>query len=148
MWPNPAFLPKVLSSIYTNTTYILPAFHSADMGIRQELCPVRSLRMYIDKTASWRTTDQLFVCLTGSSKDSPVKRQTHWITEFITKFYASACKVLSNPVKCHSTRSVATSEQPCGEFNWQISAQQQLGSHCLCFPSSIGLMLLTPQTTV
>lgn len=110
LWPNPAFLPKVLSSNFANTPLILPAFHSV-RGMNQELCPVRSLRLYVDRTASWRTTDQLFVCFADRSKGSPLSkgRLAHWITEVITCSYVSAHRVLPDPVKCHSTRSVATS---------------------------------------
>ncbi len=111
LWPNPVFLPKVLSSNYVNTPVILPAFHSVDLQMHQELCPVRSLHVYVDRTTPWRTTDQLFVCFSDRDKGSPVSksRLAHWITKFITSSYASAHKVLLNPVKCHSTRSVATS---------------------------------------
>ncbi len=79
--------------------------------MRQELCPVRSLRVHVDRTAPRRTSDQLFVCFSDRDKGSPVSknRLAHWITEVITSSYASAHKVLPNPVKCHSTRSVATS---------------------------------------
>ncbi len=111
LWPNPAFLPKVLSSNYVNTPVILPAFHSGDLQMHHELFPVRSLRVYVDRTAPWRTTDQILVCFSDRGKGSPVSksRLAHWITKVITSSYASAHKVLPNPVKCHSTRLVATS---------------------------------------
>ncbi len=111
LWPNTSFFTKVLSSNYVNTPVILPAFHSVDLQVRQELYPVRSLHVYVDRTDPWRTTDQLFVCFSDRDKGSPVSksRLAHWITEVITSSYASAHKVLPNPVKCHSTCSVATS---------------------------------------
>ncbi len=79
--------------------------------MRHELYPVRSLRAYVDRTAPWRTTDQILVCFSDRDKGSPVSksRLAHWITEVITSSYASAHNVLLNPVKSHSTRLVATS---------------------------------------
>lgn len=42
------------------------------------LCPVRALRQYMLKTASWRTTDKLLVCFGVCRKDAPLsKRLAH-----------------------------------------------------------------------
>ncbi len=82
-----------------------------------------------------------FVCFSDPNKGSPVSktRLAHWITEVITSSYASAHEVLSNPVNCHSTRSVATS--------WAALWGVQLtDAHLPRFQVSIDLMLFLPQT--
>lgn len=49
-WPNPAFLPKVLSPQFANQPIVLAAFRTDDEA-RSELCPVRTLRQYVSQTA-------------------------------------------------------------------------------------------------
>ncbi|KAG1953714.1 hypothetical protein F2P79_009250, partial [Pimephales promelas] len=38
------------------------------------LCPVRSLRFNVDRTDSFRTSDQLFVCYGGQQKGEAVSK--------------------------------------------------------------------------
>ncbi|KAK7915521.1 hypothetical protein WMY93_011282 [Mugilogobius chulae] len=66
LWPNPAFLPKVVTSAFRSRVIrIRPFFpppHSSELDARRHfLCPVRALRRYIERTAGFRRTDQLFV---------------------------------------------------------------------------------------
>ena len=69
LWPNPSFLPKTLSSTFTNQPLSLAALESAleeGQGLSAELfCPVRALRTYITRTTVCRQSDTLFVCHTG-----------------------------------------------------------------------------------
>ena len=48
-------------------------------------CPVRALRVYVNRTASFRGTDQLFVSWATPHKGKPLsrKRLSHWIVDAI-----------------------------------------------------------------
>ncbi|XP_072235172.1 uncharacterized protein [Leuresthes tenuis] len=114
--PNPAFIPKVVESAYRCPTVELKAFPPPPFGSAEEsrlnaLCPVRALRVYVDRTASFRGTDQLFVSWATPHKGKPLSRQrlSRWIVEAIVLAYR--CRGLQPPagLKAHSTRSMATS---------------------------------------
>ncbi len=52
LWPNVAFLPKVLAATYVNQPIRLARFDMpAEEGGSSLLCPVRALRAYIGATA-------------------------------------------------------------------------------------------------
>lgn len=56
LWPNPAFLPKIVSSSYVNQPLCLAAFEYPAQGDKSDancvlLCPVWALRMHIQETA-------------------------------------------------------------------------------------------------
>ncbi|XP_057715912.1 uncharacterized protein LOC130931280 isoform X1 [Corythoichthys intestinalis] len=81
-------------------------------GGRQELlCPVRALRLYVDSTASFRRSSQLFVCYGARGRGSALSKQrlSHWVVDTISYSYQMACRPLPSGVRCHSTRGVATS---------------------------------------
>ncbi len=73
------------------------------------LCPVRALRTYVDRTAQWRGSDQLFVCFGGKSKGSAVTKQrmSHWIVEAISLAYEAHGLTSPPGIRAHSTRAVA-----------------------------------------
>ena len=55
LWPNPAFLPKVLSSSNLNRPVRLAQFVASEGEDRFKLlCPVRALRAYVAATAGIR----------------------------------------------------------------------------------------------
>ncbi len=65
------------------------------------LCPVRALRQYTDRTQSFRTSEQLFVCYGGQQKGKAVSKQrmAHWIVDAITLAYeAQVCPARSGCV--------------------------------------------------
>ncbi len=49
------------------------------------LCPVRALCIYMDRTRSVRSSEQLFVCHGGQQKGKAVSKQrlAHWIVEAV-----------------------------------------------------------------
>ncbi|KAL0195108.1 hypothetical protein M9458_008680, partial [Cirrhinus mrigala] len=53
------------------------------------LCPVRALRIYVDRTRSFRRSEQLFVCFGGQQKGNAVSKQrlAHWVVDAITLVY-------------------------------------------------------------
>ncbi len=73
---------------------------------------MRALRTYVDRTAQWRGSDQLFVCFGGKSRGSAVTKQrmSHWIVEAISLAYEA--RGLTSPLglHAHSTRAVASSQ--------------------------------------
>ncbi len=76
------------------------------------LCPVRALRTYVDRTAQWRGSDQLFVCFGGKSKGSGVTKQrmSHWIVEAISLAYEASGLTSLLGLRAHSSRAVASSQ--------------------------------------
>ncbi len=75
------------------------------------LCPVRALRIYVDCTQSFRTSDQLFVCFGGQQKGRAVSKQrlAHWIVEAIVLAYQARRLPCPLGVRGHTTRGVASS---------------------------------------
>ncbi len=58
---------------------------SSDATPNQVLCLVRALRVYVDRTAQFRQSEQLFVCFGGSTKGQPVFKQrlSNWVVKAI-----------------------------------------------------------------
>ncbi|KAL0161327.1 hypothetical protein M9458_045052, partial [Cirrhinus mrigala] len=75
------------------------------------LCPVRALRIYVDRTRHFRRTEQLFVCFGGQQKGNAVSklRLAHWVVDAISLSYQNQGEPCSLGVQAHSTRSVASS---------------------------------------
>nr|XP_061814201.1 uncharacterized protein LOC133604909 [Nerophis lumbriciformis] len=114
LWPNVAFMPKVLAGSRCNRPLRLARYRPppGEGGSRQELlCPVRALRLYVDSTASFRRSSQLFVCYGARGRGSALSKQrlSHWVVDTISYSYQMACRPLPSGVRCHSTRGVATS---------------------------------------
>ncbi len=99
--PRHGYIPKVLDSVQSAviTLSTLPSSEQ-DQGLNL-LCPVRMLRIYIERSAPFRQSEQLFVCFGGSTKGSPVTKQrlSRWI---IDQQYPMG-------VRAHSTRGIASS---------------------------------------
>ncbi|XP_057685683.1 uncharacterized protein LOC130911993 [Corythoichthys intestinalis] len=114
LWPNVAFMPKVLADSRCNRPLRLARYRPppGEGGSRPELlCPVRALRLYVDSTASFRRSSQLFVCYGARGRGSALSKQrlSHWVVDTISYSYQMACRPLPSGVRCHSTRGVATS---------------------------------------
>ncbi len=88
--PRPGYVPKVPTTPFMDQVVNLQALprEEADPAIAL-LCPVRALRVYVDRTQSFRTSDQLFVCFGGQQKGKAVSKQrlAHWIVEAIVLAY-------------------------------------------------------------
>ncbi len=72
--PRPGYVPKVPTTPFRDQVVNLQALprEEADPAIAL-LCPVRALRVYVDRTQSFRTSDQLFVCFGGQQKGKAVR---------------------------------------------------------------------------
>ncbi len=110
--PRPGYVPKVPTMPFRDQVVNLQALprEEADPAIAL-LCPVRALRIYVDRTQSFRTSDQLFVCFGGQQKGRAVSKQrlAHWIVEAIVLAYQAWRLPCPLGVRAHSTRGVASS---------------------------------------
>ncbi|KAK0139792.1 hypothetical protein N1851_023293 [Merluccius polli] len=116
LWPNPSFLPKTFSASYVNQPLSLAALTppTEDGGQTHGetlLCPVRTLRAYIEMTAGFRQSDLLFVCHTGRRRGHALSKQrlSNWNVETICYAYTSSGHPVPPRIRGHSTRGVATS---------------------------------------
>ncbi len=110
--PRPGYVPKVPTTPFRDQVVNLQALPSeeADPALAL-LCPVRALRIYVTRTRSVRSSEQLFVCHGGQQKGKAVSKQrlAHWIVEAVALAYQSQGEPCTLGVRAHSTRSVASS---------------------------------------
>ncbi len=111
--PWPGYVPKVPTTPFRDQVVNLQALPSeeADPALAL-LCPVRALRIYVDCTRSFRSSEQLFVCHGGQQKGKAVSKQrlAHWIVEAVALAYQSQGEPCPLGLRAHSTRSVASSQ--------------------------------------
>ncbi len=85
--PRLGYVPKVRSTPFRAQVIALSA-HSPSTGGQELslLCPVRALRVYIERSASYRKSEQLFVGFGNRTKGSPVAKQiiSRWLVDTIT----------------------------------------------------------------
>ncbi len=90
--PRPGYVPKVPTTPFRDQVVNLQALPSEEADPALELlCPVRALRIYVDRTRSFRRSEQLFVCYGGQQKGKAVSKQrlAHWIVDAIALAYQS-----------------------------------------------------------
>ncbi len=110
--PRPGYVPKVPTTPFRDQVVNLQALPSEEADPALELlCPVRALRIYVDRTRSFRSSEQLLVCYGGQQKGKAVSKQrlAHWIVDAIALAYQSQGEPCPMGVRAHSTRSVASS---------------------------------------
>lgn len=114
--PMTGYVPKSLSTPFREQVISLPALSSdssasRDADAQRAVCPVRALRAYVDRTAEFRLSDQLFVCYGGGKKGRAVSKQrlSHWVVDAINLAYESQGHDCPFYVRAHSTRAVASS---------------------------------------
>ncbi len=88
------------------TLSVLPPSEQ-DQGLNP-LCPVRALKMYIERSAPFRQSEQPCVCFGGHTKGSPVTKQrlSRWIIYAITLAYSSLDQQCPMGARAHSTRGL------------------------------------------
>ncbi|KAL0172898.1 hypothetical protein M9458_033209, partial [Cirrhinus mrigala] len=90
--PQPGYVPKVPTTPFQDQVVNLQALppEEADPALAL-LCPVRALRIYVDRTQSFRSSEQPFVCYGGQQKGKAVSKQrlAHWIVNDIVLTYQS-----------------------------------------------------------
>ncbi len=65
--PRPGYIPKVLSTSFRSQVVMLHSFHHPPFASSEDerlhmLCPVRALKLYVDRSKVWRKSSQLLVC--------------------------------------------------------------------------------------
>ncbi len=114
--PRLGYVSKSLSIPFRTQTVSLSALSmesspSRSANAQNTVCPVRALRIYIDRSASFRQSDQLFVCYGGCTKGRAVSKQrlSHWIVAAIAAAYTSQGLECPLHIRGHSTRAIASS---------------------------------------
>ncbi len=109
-------VPKSLPTPLRTQTVLLSALStesspSWSTDAQTSVCPVRALRIYIDRSASFRQSDQLFVCYGGCAKGQAVSKQrlSHWIVDAIMAAYTSQGLECPLHIRANSTRASAFS---------------------------------------
>lgn len=113
---NPSFLPKVVNVVYINRQIELDAFYPNPRSRLnkhfQLMCPVRALRIYLDKTKNVRKDRQLLVSYQSGRQGHKVSKSTvaRWIRQTIVFAYSQQGKELPpRSVRAHQTRAMSTS---------------------------------------
>ncbi len=65
--PKPGYIPKVLSTSFRSQVVTLHSFHPPPFASSEDerlhlLCPVRALKLYVDRSKFWRKSPQLLIC--------------------------------------------------------------------------------------
>ncbi len=109
--PRPGYVP-IPTTPFCDQVVNLQALPSeeADPALAL-LFTIRALRIYVDRTQSFRSSEQLFVCHRGQQEGKAVSKQrlAHWIVEAVALAYQSQGELCPLGVRAHSTRSVASS---------------------------------------
>ncbi len=115
--PRPGYIPKVLSTSFRSQVVTLHSFHPPPFASREDerlhlLCPVRALKLYVDRSKVWRKSPQLLICFGAGRRGLATSEQriSHWVRDAISLAYE--VRNLPSPLslRAHSTRGVASSQ--------------------------------------
>ncbi|KAL0198644.1 hypothetical protein M9458_007184, partial [Cirrhinus mrigala] len=110
--PRPGYVPKVPTTPFRDQVVTLQALSSQEDDPNLTLlCPVRALRIYMERTQPFRRSEQLFVCYGGQQKGKAVSKQriSHWLVNAIRMAYLARGLPCPLEVRAHSTRGVTAS---------------------------------------
>ncbi len=109
--PRLGYIPKGLSTPFRAKVITLSAFFPPSGSQESLLCPVRALKVYIERSASYRKSEQVFVGFGNRPKGGPVTKQriSRWLVDAITLAYSSSGLLCPIRVRAHSTRGIASS---------------------------------------
>ncbi|KAL0163691.1 hypothetical protein M9458_039444, partial [Cirrhinus mrigala] len=110
--PRPGYVPKVPTTPFRDQVVTLQALSSQEDDPNLTLlCPVRALRIYMERTQPFRRSEQLFVCYGGQQKGKAVSKQriSHWLVNAIRMAYLARGLPCPLEVRAHSTRGIAAS---------------------------------------
>ena len=142
--PHLAFVPKNL--VVAHAPVELVAFHPPPFSSTEDerlhcLCPVRALRFYCQRTATVRSSPQLFISYGQGQLRSAVAKATlsRWIVDAIKLAYTSSGAPVPEGLKAHSTRGISASwalsrgasvQEICAAANW-VSPSTFATFYCL-----------------
>ncbi|KAL0194596.1 hypothetical protein M9458_008168, partial [Cirrhinus mrigala] len=106
--PRPGYVSKVPTTPFRDQVVNLQALPPEEADPASALlCPVCALRTYMDRTRSFRRSEQVIVCFGGQQKGNGVSKQrlAHWAFDAITMAYQCQGEPCPLGVRAHSTRS-------------------------------------------
>ncbi len=115
--PRPGYITKVLSTSFRSQVVTLHSFHPPPFASSEDerlhmLCPVRALKLYVDRSKVWRKSPQLLICFGAGRRGLATSKQriSHWVRDAISLAYEA--RELPSPLslRAHSTRGVASSQ--------------------------------------
>ncbi len=115
--PRPGYSPKVLSTSFRSQVVTLHSFHPPPFASSEDerlhmLCPVRALKLYVDRSKVWRKSPHILICFGAGRRGLPTSKQriSHWVRDAISLAYEA--QKLPSPLSlwAHSTRGVASSQ--------------------------------------
>ncbi len=114
---RPGYIPKVLSTSFRSQVVTLHSFHpspfaSSEYERLHMLCPVRALKLYVDRSKVWRKSSQLLVCFGAGRRGLATSKQriSHWVRDAISLAYEARNLPSPLSLRAHSTRGVASSQ--------------------------------------
>ena len=128
VYPDSEFTPKTSSDFSRRAPISIDGFYPNPSTAEERdfhlVCPVRALRLYLERTRANRKTNQLFVCYGQASLGKGVSKQrtAHWLTDGITQAYSLAGKCPPK-LRAHSTRGLATSVVLLSGVDWDVIQQ-------------------------
>ncbi len=89
-----------------------PPFASSKDERLHMLCPVRALKLYVDRSKVWRKSSQLLVCFGAGRRGLATSKQriSHWVRDAISLAYEARNLPSPLSLRAHSTRGVASSQ--------------------------------------
>ncbi len=113
----PGYIPKVLSTSFRSQVVTLHSFHPPPFASSEDerlhlLCPVRALKLYVDRSKVWRKSPQLLICFGAGRRGLATSKQriSHWVRDAISLAYEARNLPSPLSLRAHSTRGVASSQ--------------------------------------
>ena len=128
VFPNPEFTPKTVTILYRRAPVVFEAFHPSPVSEEEKrlhlLCPVRAIRIYLERTNSFRRSEQLLVCYARGNKGKALSSQrlAHWLVDGISEAYVRS-NIPVPRLTAHSTRGAATSVAVLSGVDWEVVRQ-------------------------
>ncbi len=115
--PRLGYILKVLSTSFRSQVVTLHSFHPPPFASSKDerlhmLCPVRALKLYVDRSKVWRKSSQLLVCFGAGRCGLATSKQriSHWVRVTISLAYEARNLPSSLSLRTNSTRGVASSQ--------------------------------------
>ncbi len=115
--PRPGYIPKVLSTSFRSQVVTLHSFHPPPFASSEDerlylLCPVRTLKLYVDHSKIWRKSPQLLICFGAGRRGLATSKQriSHRVRDAISLAYEARNLPSPLSLRAHSTRGMASSQ--------------------------------------
>ncbi len=115
--PRPGYIPRSCPHRFALrwshfTLSHPPPFASSEDEKLHMLCPVRALKLYVDRSKGWRKSSQLLMCFGAGRRGLATSKQriSHWMRDAISLAYEARNLPSPLSLRAHSTRGVASSQ--------------------------------------